>query len=169
MALAQAQLIRVADVPVGFQSYWVNAVGYVDAELYRFLPFETGVITTTNTGDNQTLSVDLPATSEMFSLVEQSVAEQQVWVVSIVNLEALTNQGPGAEIPGETYNGGPVRQFGQLDDNLTLVARFYGEVIGCNSNMDTLSVQLGSSLSPVGSQVPPRKFSTSRVGAPLRL
>lgn len=169
MALAQAQLLRISGAPVGFQSYWINATGRIDGDLYRFLPFDTGVITTTNTGDNETLSVELPASTEMFDLVEQSVAEQLVWIVSIVNLEALSNQGPGELIPGETFNDAQVYEFGSLSDGLVLVARFYGEVIGCGSDMGRLSVELGSSLSPVGSQVPPRKFSTSRVGAPLRL
>lgn len=170
MALAQAQLLSIGSA-IAYQSYWVNSLVYVTEgaanRLYRFLTFDSGVIVTTNTGDNQTLNVILPATAEMFGLVDSSIAQRSVWQVSIVEFEAMENQTPGAA--GAVVDGRQTYDAGAIGTEFQLLSRFYGEVIAANSDTVNLNVQLGSSLSPVGSQVPPRKFSTLRVGAPLRL
>lgn len=172
MALAQAQLLTVGNL-AAYQSYWVNSSVVISEgaseDLYEFLTFDSGVIVTTNTGDNQTLSITLPATSEMFGLVEQCIRDRVVWKVSIIEFEAMEHQTPGTPIPNSLYKGRQTYERGEIGDNLQLLSRFYGEVINADSDTVDLNVQLGSSLSPVGSQVPPRKFSTLRVGAPLRL
>lgn len=170
MALAQAQLVSVGDL-ANFQSYWVNNKVWLqegdESRLYSFLAFDSGVIVTTNTGDNQTLAVTLPATASMFALVEDCITNRIVWRVSIIEFEALSAQTPGAAaavVDGvQTYNAGAIGSKFQL------LARFFGEIINADSDTVNLNISLGSSLSPVGSQVPPRKFSTLRVGAPLRL
>lgn len=170
MALAQAQLVSIGAL-ANYQSYWVNSSVWItdgtQEQLYSFLTFDSGVIVTTNTGDNQTLSVTLPATSAMFSLIEQCIRERTVWRVSIIEFEAMENQTPGTA--GPVINGKQTYTRGALGSEYQLLSRFYGEVINADSDTVNLNVSLGSSLSPVGSQVPPRKFSTLRVGAPLRL
>jgi hypothetical protein len=55
-------------------------------------------------------------------------------------------------------------QSGQL-----LIGVYVGEIIGINGSFSQLTVSLGSSLAPVGAQVPPRKFTNAMIGAPLRL
>ena len=51
----------------------------------------------------------------------------------------------------------------------TLIATYVGEVSKISGNFTQLSVNLSSALSPVGAQVPPRKFTTLLIGAPVRL
>ena len=51
----------------------------------------------------------------------------------------------------------------------TTIINFLGEVIGLGGTFTALTVDLGSSLAPIGSQAPPRKFTTFLVGAPIRL
>lgn len=177
MALAQAQLLVAGAMK--FQSYWVNQTvdiqfNYPPFDVHYFcdfLPFDSGVIVTTNTGDSETLDVDLPASASIIGLVEKAMRDRQMWTVWIFQFEALskgTLQPTGGEWNGrELYEGGIV----SLDPpgDLTLLAAFSGYIQEASIQGTTIAVQLGSTLSPVGSQVPPRKFTTARVGAPMRL
>ena len=75
---------------------------------------------------------------------------------------------------GDFWNGRELYDAGVIDDNgpggdLINLAAFSGYVQEASIQGATIAVQLGSTLSPVGSQVPPRKFTTARVGAPMRL
>jgi hypothetical protein len=42
-------------------------------------------------------------------------------------------------------------------------------VVGVSGSFTSIEMELGSSLSPVGAQVPPRTFSTQLIGAPCKL
>lgn len=55
-------------------------------------------------------------------------------------------------------------QVGQV-----LIVNFVGEVVAVDGSFTALTIQLGSSLAPVGAQVPPRKFGSKLIGAPIRL
>jgi hypothetical protein len=50
-----------------------------------------------------------------------------------------------------------------------LIASFVGEIIGIGGSFTELTIELGSSLAPVGAQAPPRNFTSILIGAPLRL
>jgi hypothetical protein len=64
----------------------------------------------------------------------------------------------------DTILGNSTPQAGQ-----TLIASYLGEVVGVSGSFTSIQVELGSSLSPIGAQVPPRKFSSLLVGAPCKL
>ena len=64
----------------------------------------------------------------------------------------------------DTLLGNTTPQTGQ-----TLIASYLGEVVGVSGSFTSIQMQLGSSLSPVGAQVPPRTFSTRLIGAPCKL
>ena len=183
MALAQAQLLSVKSLSGGSvspfdgwsaQSYWIGqkvSLREGDAvDYYVFRTFDTGVIVNSSTGDDQTLNVAMPATDESYRLVEASVVEGLVWRVTIVQFESLSKQslpaGP-ARIDDDrvVYDGGDLSD----PDEYKILARFVGQVANAQSDGVTSSLDLGPSLNPIGSQVPPRKFVSSLVGAPLRL
>jgi hypothetical protein len=44
-----------------------------------------------------------------------------------------------------------------------------GEVIGASAGLTTMTWRLGSALSPVGAQFPPRTAITPLIGVPCRL
>jgi hypothetical protein len=186
MALAQAQFftvfpgsrIEVSDGETDFlyyraQSYWVDQkVRFGPGiEIAEFRTFDTGVIVNSSTGDAQSLSVEVPATDEMHRLIEDSIGLGLVWGVTIVQFEALSKQ----KLPELGYTVDDDRRIydaGDLsgpDASFDVVARFYGEVVSASSDGVSLSLELGPSLNPTGSQVPPRKFHSSLIGAPLRL
>jgi hypothetical protein len=66
-------------------------------------------------------------------------------------------------------------EFDTLDGNTTpqadqdLIASYVGEVVGAGGPFESISLELGSSLSPVGAQVPPRKFTSRLIGVPVKL
>ena len=55
-------------------------------------------------------------------------------------------------------------QSGQL-----LIGSYIGEVVGISGSFIEYDVSIGSSLAPVGAQVPPRSFSSRLVGNPIKL
>jgi len=50
-----------------------------------------------------------------------------------------------------------------------LIASYTAEVVDVSGTFSRLDIELGSSLSPVGAQVPPRKFTSYLIGSPLRI
>lgn len=171
MARAQAQTVRIYEPgqlqnaqPLAYhQSYWQTKSVLIDGAAASFQPFSTGVIVSTNTGDNQTLGVTFPATSYWVRQVEEATVSRRIFEVSIYELNGLD-----AEIL-ERNDSGPEVYFEPTQIVMNLLSRFFGEIVDASSNRVELSVNLGSSLSPVGAQVPPRKFVSSLVGTPLRL
>ena len=51
----------------------------------------------------------------------------------------------------------------------TLIVDFIADIKSMSGDFNTLSVELGSNLSPVGAQVPPRKFTSYLIGSPIRI
>ena len=64
----------------------------------------------------------------------------------------------------DTLLGNSTPQAGQ-----SLIASYLGEVVGVSGGFTSIQMQLGSSLSPVGAQVPPRKFTSNLIGSPCKL
>ena len=48
--------------------------------------------------------------------------------------------------------------------NQTQVALYVGQVVGGSASLTTMTLQLGSALSPVGVQIPPLKLTTQLMG-----
>jgi len=51
----------------------------------------------------------------------------------------------------------------------TLIASVVGEVTGISGSFTSITVTLGSGLAPIGSQVPPRQYTTALIGTPLKI
>ena len=51
----------------------------------------------------------------------------------------------------------------------SLIVNFLGVIISIGGSFETLKVNIGSSISPVGASCPPRKFTTDLIGNPIRL
>lgn len=147
MAQAQAQRLRIFNselkIVQAFQSYWVGT----RVEGHSFLTYDTGVITTSNTGDAQTLDVSFPATGAITKLVDDAYRLGYIFETEIIQFDA--DEGP---VPPPYYT----------------IAKFIGKVETAGYDGTTITVTLGSSLNPVGAQVPPRRFTTDRIGTPLR-
>ena len=86
----------------------------------------------------------------MLSVTEAALAGP--WVAQVRVIQFDEEQGTTA--PPATY---------------VLAASCVGEVIGASATLTTMTWKLGSALSPVGAQFPPRTAITPLIGVPCRL
>jgi hypothetical protein len=126
-----------------YQNYWVgqavNGAG--------FYPFVCDGFLAAATSAQDSVQVTLPLTAETVAWLEDGLAN--AWLVAI-KLYQFDPTLPGVPPP------------------LTLVTEYHGEVLSGRRNASQLSIEVGSSLSPVIAQVPPRKYTTTLVGEPPR-
>jgi hypothetical protein len=99
------------------------------------------------TSAQDSVQVTLPLTAETVTWLENGLAN--AWLVTI-----------------KLYQFDPT--LPSVPPPLTLVTEYHGEVLSGRRNASQLSIEVGSSLSPVIAQVPPRKYTTTLVGEPPR-
>jgi hypothetical protein len=153
MARAQAQYLRIFSGSTTYQrwqSYYVNTSVSYDSNVWAYQPFDADGITAGEVQSESSISVTLPATTNVMEVVLQALDEARLAELRLYEFDTLID------------NTTP--QTGQ-----TLIASYLGEVVGVSGSFTSIQMQLGSSLSPVGAQVPPRTFSTRLIGAPCKL
>jgi hypothetical protein len=132
------------------QNYYQGTTITSDGVDYQYLDFSTGDIVADRSADSGSLQVTLPAITTAVLMVEQGIANGYLGELTIYRFTAET--GPAAPPLGQT-----------------VLLTFIGEVIGGGSNFDsTVTLELGSALAPLGSQVPSRRFTSELVGIPCR-
>jgi hypothetical protein len=149
MALAQSEWIRIYSGATNYarwQSYYVGQT----INSYTHLPFKTGGLIINQAGDQSSLNITLPATPEVVSIVDAAVDGGYLVRVELYQFD-----------PDVAYSAPPSGQ--------TLISAFTGEIIGGGEDRTTVTLELGSSLSPIGAQIPPLKYTTALVGEPCRL
>jgi hypothetical protein len=153
MARAQAQYLRIFSGTITYQrwqSYYVNTSVTYDSNVWAYQPFDADGITAGEVQSESSISVTLPATTNVVEVVLQALDEARLAELRLYEFDTLID------------NTTP--QAGQ-----SLIASYLGEVVGVSGSFTSIQMQLGSSLSPVGAQVPPRTFSTRLIGAPCKL
>jgi hypothetical protein len=153
MARAQAQYLRIFSGAITYQrwqSYYVNTSVTYDSNVWAYQPFDADGITAGEVQSESSISVTLPATTNVVEVVLQALDEARLAELRLYEFDTLL--------------GNTAPQTGQ-----TLIASYLGEVVGVSGSFTSIQMQLGSSLSPVGAQVPPRTFSTRLIGAPCKL
>ena len=153
MARGQSQYLRIFDEAGTYhrwQNYYVNATVVSGGASWAFLPFDLDGFTAGQTGDEGGVSVTLPATALVVDVVGDALRNARL--VELTMYEFDTLQG----------NNAP-----QSDQDL--IASYVGEVVAAGGPFESVNLELGSSLSPVGAQVPPRKFTSRLIGVPCKL
>ena len=153
MARAQAQYLRIFSGSITYQrwqSYYVNTSVTYDSNVWAYQPFDADGITAGEVQSESSISVTLPATTNVVEVVLQALDEARLAELRLYEFDTLI--------------GNTTPQSGQ-----SLIASYLGEVVGVSGSFTSIQMQLGSSLSPVGAQVPPRTFSTRLIGAPCKL
>ena len=149
MARGQAQYLRIFDnggTYQRWQNYWLNATVTFSGASWAFLGFDVDGFTAGQTGDEGEVSVTLPATAFVVDTVEDALRNARLCELQMVEFDTTATSPPQ-----------------------TVIASYLGEVVGAGGALETLSLELGSSLSPVGAQVPPRKFTSRLIGVPCKL
>ena len=150
---AQSQFLRIFDTStthVRWQSYYVNQTVTLDSNSWAFMPFAVNGITETGASGGQALSVEIPATNSVVEQVETALNLSRFVEIQIYEFDSMDDQNAP-----------------QTDQ--TLIAKFTGQLLSVSGNFTRLELELGSALAPVGAQVPPRKYNSYLIGAPLRL
>jgi hypothetical protein len=149
MARAQSQYLRIYDTAgvtyQRWQSYYANNTVSWDSASWAYVPFIADGFTAGIGGDEASVSVTAPATSVVIEAFEEAIGAGRLVNLSIYQFDTLL--------------GNSTPQAGQ-----TLVGSFTGQVVGGGSSLTSITLQLGSALSPVGAQIPPRKFTTAIMG-----
>ena len=154
MARAQAQYLRIFDTAgvtyERWQSYYATGAVTWDDEIWSYVPFAADGFTAGINVDDADISVTAPATRLVVVALEKAI--RQALLVQL-----------------EIYDFDPTDGNSTPQEEQELIAAYIGQVTGGSSSLTNITVQLGSALSPVGSQVPPRKFTTYIMGMGCRL
>jgi len=153
MARGQSQYLRIFSGSTTYQrwqSYYVNTIVTWESASWSYQQFDADGITAGEVQSESSISVTLPATTNVMEVVLQALDEARLAELRLYEFD--------------TIQGNSTPQAGQ-----TLIASYLGEVVGVSGGFTSIQMQLGSSLSPVGAQVPPRTFSTRLIGAPCKL
>lgn len=148
----QAQYLRIFDdsaTYVRWQGYYVGQTVTFDSQSWSFFPFVANGLINGDAGSDSGVTVTVPATADAVELFETAIRENYLCEVKIYEFDTRLTQA-------------------QPQASQSLIGAFLGEVIGIDGSFSSWDIRLGSSLSPVGAQVPPRKFNSLLIGAPLR-
>jgi hypothetical protein len=145
--IALCQYMRVFDSSNTYYR-WQNFYIGQAIEGYEHRPFIAGMIDVTSTGDQNSMQVTMAPSAEALSLVETALTNAHLVEIKIYKVPHANLSSPAGKV---------------------LIAQFIGEVVSGSVNDGQLIMELGSSLDPIGAQVPPRKFTTTLIGEPPRL
>lgn len=129
-------------------NYIVGGVGYV------FRPFTISDIVEASSGSAASMQIQMPISSESVKLLKDGLNVSGPWTVEVV-----------------------VRMFAPKSDGKlststsvkTTIASFQAEMIAGSIDEKSVTIEVGTRLDAVESQIPPRIFSANLVGRPPKL
>lgn len=152
-ATAQAQLLRIFTESATlhrWQSYWVEQAVTVSGASWAWQPFDAAGIVAGDVAAEGSLTIGMPTTSATQPALRAALKAGHL--VELLQYEfdpQFATTGP----PG----------------GMALVASYIGEVVGLRGTFTRLEVEIGSALSPVGVQFPPRSMTSQLIGVPCQL
>ena len=153
MARAQAQYLRIFSGSTTYQrwqSYYVNTSVSYDSNVWAYQPFDADGITAGEVQSESSITVRLPATTNAIEVALQALDQARLAELQLYEFDTLL--------------GNATPQAWQ-----TLIASYLGEVVSVSGSFTSIEMELGSSLAPIGAQVPPRKFTSKLTGSPCKL
>jgi hypothetical protein len=153
MGRAQSQYLRIYDVGgttyQRWQSYYANTSVMWESKAWLYVPFIADGLTAGISGDETNISITAPATSLVVSSFEAAIKNGRLAELSIYTFDSEINN-----------NAPQVTQ--------TLIGAYTGQIVGATGGLTSVTLQLGSALSPVGAQIPPRRFTSAIMGQGVR-
>lgn len=150
---AQAQYLKVITGGVTrfrCQNYYAARTVTWEDQPWLYVPFVADGIVAGDLSAEGSMTVGMPATRPLVEVLQTALNYGDL--IEILQYE-FDQQAATDEPPS-----------GQL-----LVANYIGEVVGLSGSFTWLEVQLGSALSPIGIQVPPRTMTSQLIGVPCQL
>jgi hypothetical protein len=150
---AQAQYLRIFDESSTYarwQGYYANQTITWQSASWSYFPFTADGLLSASGSNGSDITVTVPATQTAITELEAAINFNRLIELRMYEFDSrLSQSGPQA--------------------TQDLIGFYVGEAIKITGSFTTLQLKLGSSLSPVGAQVPPRNYTTLLVGAPIRL
>ena len=150
----QAQYLRIyasggADYQL-WQNFYVNQNVTVSSKSYSFFPFARDGITETSALGGRSIQVKFPATSLAVNAFQDASRLKYLCELNVYEFD--------------TRLGVASPQSAQI-----LIASFVGYVSRMNGSFTALRVELGSTLAPIGAQIPPLTSTNALVGVPIQI
>lgn len=155
MARAQAQYLRIYDYVTTYQrwqNFYVNSSVIWNGASWDWLPFDCDGMVDGAGVDESDLQISLPATPAVVDRVEAALRAGRFVEVGTFEFDILDTGATLAPLADQT-----------------LLARYVGELVEASGTFETITIRVGSSLSPVGVQVPPRALTSRLIGVPCKL
>ena len=154
MARAQSQYLRIYDdagvTYQRWQSYYANTTVTFASNSWAFVPFMAEGFTEGISGDESSITISAPAISLVVDAFEAAIMRGHMVELNTYQFDLLL----GNDLPQASQS---------------LVATYVGQVVGGSGGLTSVTLQLGSAISPVGAQIPPRVFTTAIMGKGCRL
>ena len=154
MERAQAQYLRIYDAAgttyQRWQSFYSNAIVTWDSASWVYVAFTTSGVASGATGDEGGVTITLPATGVVVQAVNLAMEQGRLFEIKVYEFDTDT---AGVVTPHASQ---------------TLISTFLGEIANASEQDYQFTLQLGSSLSPVGAQFPPRTLTTRLMGMGLQ-
>lgn len=151
--MAIAQFLRIFEangVTVErWHSYWAGSVSW-ESQSWEYQPFIAEGFTDGLTGSESGVTVSAPGTTRIVQAFDAAIFRGRIAELRLYQFQP--SQGNDAPQAGQT-----------------LIGQFTGQVVGGGGSLTNVSIELGSALSPVGAQFPPRVFTTAIMGKGCRL
>jgi hypothetical protein len=122
----------------------------LDSASWEYMPFSASGIVESGASGGKSVSITVPATNSVVEAFNLALSYGRFCELKIYEFDSRLDQAA----PQSAQN---------------LIAAYTAEVVNVSGTFTRLDIELGSSLSPVGAQVPPRKFNSYLIGAPLRI
>lgn len=155
MARGQSQFLRIFDGSATYQrwqNHYIQQSVTWQGAVWNWLGFDVDGFTDGQAGDEGGMAVTLPGTALVVEQIEAALREVRMVELLMYEFDVLDDGATTAPLSGQD-----------------LIASYVGEVVGASGAFESITLELGSSLSPIGAQVPPRTFTTRLVGVPCRL
>ncbi|NDD44818.1 MAG: hypothetical protein EBZ24_05160 [Synechococcaceae bacterium WB9_4xB_025] len=154
MARAQSQFLRIYDAAgityQRWQNFYSNVIVTWDSASWAYVAFTASGVASGVTGDEGGISLTLPATGVVVQAVDLAMEQARLFEVKTYEFDPVAD---GVSSP-------PAGQ--------TLISTFLGEITSASEANFEFTLQLGSSLSPIGAQIPPRTLTNDLIGSGMQ-
>jgi phage-related protein len=150
---AQSQYLRIYNGETDsqlWQSYYVNETVNWAGKDWDFQPFNVDGIVAGDVSSEGSLTVTIPATS-----------------ITLPALRTALRFGYLVEV--SQYEFDPQLGNNEPQSIQLLIAQYTGEVVSMKGRFTWVEIELGSTLAPIGIQVPPRTMTSQLIGVPVQL
>jgi hypothetical protein len=150
---AQSQFLRIYSggiTRLRAQNFYAARTVTWEEQPWVYVPFVADGIVAGDLSSESSMTVGMPATA-----------------VVLEALRSALRYGDLLEL--RQYEFDPQAAPDQPLEGQLLVASYLGEVVGLGGGLGWLELELGSALSPVGVQIPPRTMTSQLIGTPCQL